>query len=284
MPQLKIICLAHPVTWSDYVNNIEPVEQRILALNPNNKSWFDHNTERGGRSGIYKIEKLEKLNNILLQFIAESDINEDYSSVEKLLADDNCLPEDIEIPIPIPRALKMYLFFDISEGIFYAYTPGLAPKNKLLFNILERLQKDTQLHMTTAKVFEWKEELVTTVTEIARKDGYNPYKVQADLENVKIAAEGDLENNEEWKKIEGAIDLGKWRTIAYVKPNNQGMFVFGLTRRRNKQISMPLIDVHLSMDKLHERILNIRSLVEGALGCDVRQYCFRDLTPLTQFL
>ena len=285
LPQLKIICLAHPATWIDAIGSVVSAQKKMLILDSNCQSWLNLDSDRGGRSGIYKVEQLAKSNHVLLRFISEGPIKEMHPSIEHLLAEDNCLPDNIEIPLPIPRSKKMFMFINLAEGIFYSYAPGMAPPLESILDILPRLEKDTHLPMTTAKIFAWKEKFVTTVTEVARRDGFLPYKVQAKLETATVTAVGDLENNEEWKKIEGAIDFDKWRAIAYVSSNEQGMFIFGLTKRRTKQISIPYMTAKLSMDDLLERILQVRSLLEEAIGCDVRQYCFREyIPPLTQFL
>jgi len=274
MPQLKIICLAHPATWSNAVQSSSSIEQKMLALKPSSRSWVNLNAERGNRQGIYKIEMLEKQNCIFARFISESEINEDHPCLEKLLADDNCLPENVKIPTQVPSALKALLFFDINEGVCYVYAPGIAPKIESVFETLESLEKDTGMPCKTAKVFEWEESIVTTVTEVARKEGFAPYKVWADLETVNITAEGDLDHNEKWKKMESAVELNTWRTVAYVKSSKSGMFVFGLTKRFKKGLSMPGIDPSLPVEELFNRILEMRHLMEKALGCDVRQYCF----------
>ncbi|MCD6535742.1 MAG: hypothetical protein J7K49_01750 [Thaumarchaeota archaeon] len=285
MPQLKIICLAHPATWSSAVREPEVIFRKILSLNQSSHSWLDLNAERGSRMGIYKVEKLEHGDHVLLRFISEAKVNEDHPSVEKLLAEDDCLPEGVEIPTPVPRASKALLFLDLREGVCYVYSPGMAPELRSIFKLLELLEKDTGLPTRTAKIFEWGEEIVTNVTEVARSEGFLPYKVRADLETVKLTAEGDLENNEDWKRIERTIDLGKWRTIAYVGKGEKGIFVFGLTKRRNKQISIPHLEEDLLANELFERIIKIRKLVEKALGCDVRQYCFPErVMSLSDFL
>jgi len=285
MPQLKMICLAHPATWSDISQDFDHLQQKMVNLQPQCISWLNLNTDRGTRIGIYKVEILSKQNHVLVRFAAETAINEEHKSVEKLLAEDGCLPEGIKIPTPVPRANKLLIFFDLGEGICYAYSPGMAPEQESIFTLLERLQKDTGLPVKTAKIFEWKEELVTTVTEEARRRGFRPYEVMADLETVKVTAKGDLENNENWKKIEGAIDLGTWRTILYVRMAEQGALVFGLTKKRSKQISMPEIEADLPPNELLERILEVRALIEKALGCEVRQYCFPEpVKTLSQFM
>jgi len=267
------------------VKEPEVISQKILSLNESSSSWLDLNAKRGSRMGIYKVERLKHEDHILLRFISEAKINEEHPSVEKLLAEDGCLPEGMEIPTPVPRASKALLFLDLKEGVCYVYSSRTAPDLEAIFKLLELLEKDTGLPTRNAKIFEWKEEIVTNVTEVARSEGFLPYKVRGDLETVKILAEGDLENNEDWKRIEGTIDLSKWRTIAYMKRNKKGIFVFGLTRRYRKQISIPHLEEDLSMDGLLERIIEMRKLVERALGCDVRQYCFSEsVMPLTKFL
>ena len=48
---------------------------------------------------------------------------------------------------------------------------------------------------------------------------------------------------------------------------------------------MPETEADLSTDELLERILEMRNLVEKALGCDVRKYCFPEPeASLTRFL
>jgi hypothetical protein len=89
-----------------------------------------------------------------------------------------------------------------------------------------------------------------------------------------VTAEGDLNKNEVWKRIEGAVELDRWQTIAYVRSSKTDVFIFGLTKRRSKNITMPQIEENLSKEKLLERILQMRKIIEKALGCDIRQYCF----------
>ena len=73
--------------------------------------------------------------------------------------------------------------------------------------------------------------------------------------------------------------------MAYVRSSKDGVFVFGLTRRRNKQISMPYVGADLTMDNLLDRILEMRRILERALECDIRQYCFPErIAPLKRFL
>ena len=81
-------------------------------------------------------------------------------------------------------------------------------------------------------------------------------------------------NNEQWKKIEGAVELERWKTIAYVKSSDAGMFIFGLTRLRSRIIKMPYMEEDISMEDLLTRILQMRQIVEKSLGCDIRTYCF----------
>jgi hypothetical protein len=246
----------------------------MLALSQESKSWLRLNDKRGTRQGIYKVEKIGKENYVLAHFVSETSIKEDYPSLEKLLSEDGCLPKDVEVPSGVPRATKALLFFDLNEGICYMYSPGMAPPENSIFQIFVQLQSDLGLRLEDARVFEWEERLITKVTEYARRGGFNPYKVEADLETVKVTAQGDLDNNEQWKKIEGAVELERWKTIAYVKSSDTGMFIFGLTRLRSRMIKMPYIDEDISMEKLLARILQMREIVEKALGCDVRSYCF----------
>jgi len=122
-------------------------------------------------------------------------------------------------------------------------------------------------------VFEWEEEIVATITDIAYEEGYEPFEVKADLETVEIIARGDLASNEKWRMIKESIDLGDWETVAYVRFRDDRPFIFGMTRKFNKQIKMPKFG-ELSNEELFEEIMGMRRMIEKALECDVRQYCF----------
>ena len=92
-----------------------------------------------------------------------------------------------------------------------------------------------------------------------------------------------LDTDEDWEKIRNSIDLGRWKTIAFVKSREGKHFVFGMSKQRRKQLTMPYLG-DLSNEELFEEILNMRHLIEKALGCDVRQYCFPEkIQPITHF-
>jgi len=74
--------------------------------------------------------------------------------------------------------------------------------------------------------------------------------------------------------VQRALSLGEWKTLAYIKSTEKELTVFGLTRKRNKIISMPKIDPNISQEEILQKILKTRQLIEKALGCDIRQYCF----------
>ena len=225
---------------------------------------------------------MNKPNLILLYLVVESEIKKEFDSIEKIIANDNCLPKDIKIPYPPASASKTLLFFDLKEGLCYAFSPKKAPKIDSIYNFLNKLKLDTNLPLNKAKIFEWKEEIITNIIDLAYGKGFNPYKIKADLENVKVIAEGDFNNCEDWTKIESSIDLGKWQNIAYVR--HEDLFVFGLTKRLKKQILLPNISTDISMDELFEKILEIRGLLEQAIGCNIKNYCFPDpIKTLYQF-
>jgi hypothetical protein len=57
----------------------------------------------------------------------------------------------------------------------------------------------------------WTVERITAVI-----GGYKPYLSKAELDTVKITAEGDLDLNDDWKIFEDSIkDNKKWLTIGY---------------------------------------------------------------------
>jgi len=52
-----------------------------------------------------------------------------------------------------------------------------------------------------------------------------------------------------------------------------------MARNRRKQLSMPYLG-DLSNEEMFQEILEMRKLIEKALGCDVRQYCFPEKIQL----
>ena len=283
MPQLKVVCLAHPAEWSDKLSGIGDIKQKFLSLDQSSKSWVDLKGEIGTRMGVYKVEDLDKENCILVRIINERNVREDYSSVEEILSQEDCLPDGYEIPRAVPTASNAFLFFDLNEGVCYVYTDTTPPPQDVLAELLSLIGEDTVLSLNNFKIFEWEEQLITTVTDVALKEGFQSYKVLADLDTVKVSAVGDLIHNEKWDKVRDSLDSGEWKTIAYVKSRREGMFVFGMTKTRNKVITMPQTDTSFPIEELFERIKEMRRIVEKALGVDIRQYCFPDAT-LSRFI
>lgn len=285
MPQLKIIVLAHPAVWTDSVEDVKSIERKIANLiekGAKSKSWINIDGELGKREGIYKLGPL-KDSRYVAKIVYEREIKEEYQSVEEILREDNCLPEEYKVPTPVPTASKATLFFDLKEGICYVYTDTMSPPLETISSILIDFGADCGLQLSELRHFAWEEELVTTITKIAVDEGFNPYKVRADLETVKVTAEGIFSDNEDWERIRNSIDLGRWKTIAFVKSREGKHFVFGMSKQRRKQLTMPYLS-DLNNEELFEEILNMRRLIEKALGCDVRQYCFPEkITPITHF-
>jgi len=285
MPQLKIIVLAHPAVWTDAVKDIESVEKRIADFQESDgksKSWLNIDDQIGTRKGIYKTEFLDG-SRFMAKIVYEREIKDDYLSVEEILKKDDCLPDNKEIPTPVPTASTATLFFDLKEGICYVYNDTIAPPLETIASILFDFGLDCGLPCRDLRHFEWKEDLVTTITRIAVDEGFDPYRVRADLETVKVTAEGDFSDNEDWESIKNSIDIGKWNTIAFVKFKDGRPLIFGMSRNRKKQLSMPYIG-DLSCEEMFAEIIEMRKLLEKALGCDIRQYCFPDkITPITHF-
>ena len=71
--------------------------------------------------------------------------------------------------------------------------------------------------MTAARSFYYDKGTVERITAVTSSLGYKPYLSKADLDTVKITAEGDLDLNDDWKIFEESIkDNKKWLTIAYI--------------------------------------------------------------------
>ncbi len=223
---------------------------------------------------MYKVKSLNKENCVLAFFASEGEATEEYSSLEKLLQEDGCLPEGIDPPKKVPSARKCMLFFDLNEGVCYAYSPGMAPPVQSLFSTLSGLQQELKLPKGEFRMFEWQDPIVTRVTEYVRGKGYVPYRVKGDLGSVEVTAVGELDNNEDWERIRNAVELEKWATLAYAQTRDEGVFIFSITRLRPKSIGILQLEAELSYDQLFDRLIEMRRIVEYSLGTDVRGYYF----------
>ena len=101
--------------------------------------------------------------------------------------------------------------------------------------------------------------------------GYKPYLSKADLDTVKITAEGDLDLNDDWKIFEESIkDNKKWLTIGYRRLTDNYNELFKLyNRNRRSDISL-LHTEELTYDDIVERILNVQSILETALYKEIQ--------------
>ena len=115
--------------------------------------------------------------------------------------------------------------------------------------------------------------------------GYKPYLSKGDFDTVKITAEGDLDSNYDWKAYEESLnDNEKWTIIGYRKPTKDFNDLFRLyNRKKSSDIALPETQ-DLGYDDLVDRILNIQSIFENAIGKEIRDYCFPEsITTLSQF-
>src|SRR5918992_2651974 len=104
MPSLRIICLSHPIGWSELKK--DDLSEKLLSLSAGSKSWLNIASAPGSRQGLYKVEKLDEEKFLIASFVTESRINEDYQCLEKILYNDGYLPAEVRIPQPAPKAAK----------------------------------------------------------------------------------------------------------------------------------------------------------------------------------
>lgn len=277
-----MICLAHPATWASSVKPDE-IRKKILSIKSDASCWVDLNEQTGKRAGIYKVGSLTKKGYAYALMVDESEVNEEHKSLEKILQEDGCLAENVEVPQPVPRASKAVLIFDFNGGLCYVYTPGTPTPEESVLETMNKVGHDIVIPCRGAKVFEWNEKFAADMTDVARSRGFSPYRVRADLDTVKVTAEGDLMNNPDWKKLEESLESEKWNALAYVQSREEGMFVFGLTKKRRRTISLP-VGEEADPERLLKTAIEIREMLERGLGQNIRQYLFPEpITTLTTF-
>jgi hypothetical protein len=290
MSRLRIISLAHRATWSDVI--CQDAIEKMYSLKEGSSSpcWLSLNENENPdgkkrRSGIYKISKLKRENYIVAHFVADNEISEDYKCLEKILQEDGCLPDGIDVPIAVPKATKIILFFDLKKGLCYSFYPGALLNFEIIQQCLSDLEKETGIPFKAARLFYYNKDLLEKITIVAKSLGYKPYLSKGDFDTVKITAEGDLDSNYDWKAYEESLnDTEKWTIIGYRRPTNHFNDLLRLyNRKKSSDIALPETE-ELGYDDLLERILNIQSIFENAVGKEICDYCFPEpITTLSQF-
>jgi hypothetical protein len=283
MSRLRIVSLAHRATWSDVI--CQDAIEKMCSLKEGSSCWLDLKESTGSRSGIYKTSKLRE-NFIVAHFVADNEISDDYKCLEKILHEDGCLPKGIGVPIAVPKATKIILFFDLKKGLCYPFYPGALLNFEIIQQCLSDLEKETGIPLKAARLFYYNRDILDKITIVAKSLGYKPYLSKGDFDTVKITAEGDLDSNHDWKAYEESLnDNEKWTIIGYRRSTNHFDDLFRLyNRKKSSDIALPETEEELSYDDLVERILNIQSIFENAIGKEICDYCFPEpITTLSQF-
>jgi hypothetical protein len=288
MSRLRIISLAHRATWSDVVSQ-DAIEKMCSLKEGSSSCWLNLNENPDGkkrrRSGIYKISKLKRENYIVAHFIVDNEISEDYKCLEKILQEDGCLPDGIDVPTAVPKATKIILIFNLKKGLCYSLYPGALLNFEIIQQCLSDLEKETRIPLKAARLFYYNKDILEKITIVAKSLGYKPYLSKGDFETVKITAEGDLDSNYDWKAYEESLnDNEKWTIIGYRRPTKDFDDLFRLyNRKKSSDITLPETE-ELGYDDLVDRILNIQLIFENAVGKEICDYCFPEpITTLSQF-
>ena len=290
MSRLRIISLAHRATWSDVI--CQDAIEKMYALEERSSTsscWLSLNENSDGkkrRSGIYKISKLKRENYIVTHFIIDNEISEDYKCLEKILQEDGCLPDGIDVPTAIPKATKIILIFNLKKGLCYSFYPGALLNFEIIQQCLSDLEKETRIPLKAARLFYYNRDILEKITIVAKSLGYKPYLSKGDFDTVRITAEGDLDSNYDWKAYEESLnDNEKWTVIGYRRSTNHFDDLFRLyNRKKSSDIALPETEELGYDDDLVDRILNIQLIFEKAVGKEICDYCFPEpITTLSQF-
>jgi hypothetical protein len=283
MSRLRIVSLAHRATWSDVI--CQDAIEKMCSLKEGSSCWLDLKESPGSRSGIYKISKLKRENYIVAHFIADNQISDDYKCLEKILHEDGCLPNGINVPIAVPKATKIILIFNLKKGLCYSFYPGALLNFEIIQQCLSDLEKETGIPLKAARLFHYNRDILEKLRIVAKNLGYKPYLSKGDFDTVKITAEGDLDSNYDWRAYEESLnDDEKWTIIGYRRPTKDFDDLFRLyNRKKSSDIALPETE-ELGYDDLVDRIFNIQSIFENAVGKKICDYCFPEpITTLSQF-
>ena len=221
----------------------------------------------------------------MAHFAVDNEITNEYKCLEKILQEDGCLPDGIDVPIAVPKATKIILIFNLKKGLCYSFYPGALLNFEIIQQCLSDLEKETGIPLKAARLFHYNKDILENITIVAKSLGYKPYLSKGDFDTVKITAEGDLDSNYDWKAYEESLnDNEKWTIIGYRRPTKDFNDLFRLyNRKKSSDIALPETQ-ELGYDDLVDRILNIQSIFENAVGKEIRDYCFPEsITTLSQF-
>jgi hypothetical protein len=283
MSRLRIISLAHRATWSDVIP--QDAIEKMCSLKEGSSCWLNLNENPARRSGIYKISKLKREDYIVVHFVVDNEISDDYKCLEKILQEDGCLPDGRNVPIALPRATKIILIFDLKKGLCYSFYPGALLNFEIIQKCLSDIEKETGIPLKAARLFYYNRDILKNITIVAKSLGYKPYLSKADFDTVKITAEGDLDSNYDWRAYEESLnDDEKWKIVGYRRPTKDFNDLFRLyNRKKSNDIALPDTE-ELGYDDVLDRILSIQSIFEKAIGKEICDDCFPEsITTLPQF-
>jgi hypothetical protein len=283
MSRLRIISLAHRASWSDVI--CQDAVEKIYSLKEGSSCWLNLNESHDRRSGIYKISKLKRENYLVAHFLIDNEISDDYKCLEKILQEDGCLPDGIDVPISVPKATKIILIFDLEKGLCYSFYPGALLNFEIIQQCLSDIEKGTGIPLKAARLFYYNRDILKKITTIANSLGYKPYLSKGDFDTVKITAEGDLDSNYDWKAYEESLnDDEKWKIVGYRRPTKDSNDLFRLyNRKKSSDIALPDTE-ELGYDDVLDRILSIQSIFEKAIGKEICDWCFPEsITTLPLF-
>lgn len=177
------------------------------------------------------------------------------------------------IILQYPRASKTLLLIDVNDGICYAYSPGILSPIEVIEDYFACLREDTGISQILPRPFLIKESVIDKITIEAPKEGFLPYSSKGDLDSVEVVATGDLDSNSDWKRIQDSLSKNRWKTVAFRRMIGDSVEMFGLSKNRIREISLPLSE-SLTSTQLVKRIIKIRDIIERAIASDLRQHAF----------
>ncbi|MBM3910158.1 MAG: hypothetical protein FJ356_00740 [Thaumarchaeota archaeon] len=273
MAQIRIVCFAHPKEWT-ILKEKNNIIDNLLGIKNTSSSWVKRNETKGKRNGIYsKPYTVVEKRFVSIPFVWEKILKSSNQSIEMLL--DNVKPKN-NLSEPLVYAVTSKIIIDTTDGIGYVIdnSKDIQPFEKLE-KFFKKLEKDTSILLSHSKLFAWDKNRVEDFTAIATEEGFTPYKIRGLTDLVKIVAEGDLINDEDWNRMQSALRNRNWTTVAFLHNHIENKFVFGLLKGRNV-ISVKSDKTQTTDEIFLSRIIMIRRLFEKTLGMTLNQYCFSE--------
>lgn len=285
MAQFRILSLEHPnvIKALDKKGNIiikkitEMKEKRI------GRSWINIENADDGRKGIYEIMFTKDKMFCILYIAIEYTIENQYYSLNNILAEYNYSVKKIPIKDIIPKTEIFNIIIDLESGLCYVFTRKRMPKFEIINSILVEFLKDIGIPYPNPKILKWSSEILDNFSYYAKNMGYRGHIGKASTGISKLRVKGPLDIDTKLQQMQYIDEPVDWNIRGFEKENKEkGNIFFGLNMHNCKDITIRGLDEESTWDEILEIIIDIQSIFVSSLEIeDIVQYWYKHPTIIS---